>query len=1557
MRLLIVSLSFFAFQSWAQSVNNIPVSVQAQDQILPQSVKVNGGIFLMWIDKQTTTDRLQYIKLAANGLPDSLTLGEFQVPNTRIDWFHLDANSNDYFFVTWAEETNGVSALRVTKIDANGRALWNEPAKLSETSLNFRRPHVTDNLAGGCYVVWQQSNVSGGDNPNDIDLYSQQFNANGSKEWNDNAVIINKTGQQILGEITSLASALVVAWQDGNTVRLGAYSKNSGSAISDQNGIAPGTGFIMQNPKLIHVKSSASAINEEVIVVWEQAGFLNRNKEVYAQKINLNGQLRWGTGGERVSTSSNEPVSPQIVNDEQQGVIIVWQETSAPSQGIYAQRFNTNGDRLWTNSGIQLVGENGYDAAFHIAHDGQQGVYLTWADAQQGNLDIWAQHLAEDQSLDWGEEGIAVSQHNSDQTNPFANVIDDRLFITWQDYRSENNDIYAQFILGDGTLGNVDPVIYSTPIEIAFANVPYVYEIIAGDIDKDTPLTYEMVTGPNWLQIDNSGVLSGTPPVVTPTQSENVKIVVTDSRGATAAQNFMITIETDNTAPRFTSTPVIETKEDELYTYSPTAEDDDGDIVRINAKTIPGWLNFDSTQVLLSGTPLNQNVGDTVVVLLAVDEHGASVEQQFTLTVLNVNDAPVITSGLPPATAIEDSLYSFKVSAVDEDLGDQLTYSLRKAPTWLQIDAISGLLSGTPTSADVGKDSVIITVSDISGAIVVQGYELTVINTNDPPQFLSLPITTAYVDLSYKYTINVVDPDSNDVVKLSLEKGPPWLTLMENVLQGIAPATADGLQFDVQLKAEDNNGGMAQQTFKIEVSSKPDIDAPVAMVDAFVENNSWTSVDSFTVKWKNPADSGSVITTLFVKYLSSPQDSTDFDAQLNVSQSGNSEFVESILTPVTRGHVPFYCWLGDAAGNHDFRTAVQLHYKLDNTKPAQAKPIFPNNWARADTLVFQWIAATDSVSGVSGYEITLNLDETVVLPVDTMTVNGDTLTTFFPMQLDGKLFSWSIAAIDSAGNRISSTELSFTIDSVKPYLQHGFLQTASKAQDLEFLAHATDGLSGIRYVGLLYRSPGGIFSEKGMTGTGTQSESFTCILPANLISATGLEYTIFADDKAGNRTWLEEPNTGLNYKSISISSTGNAAPKTLKNEYQLVSIPFDFSAQQALPYFESIFGKYDDTKWRILKYSGTSYVELNETSFTTLNSGEGFWLITRDAKSWLTKEVNSVLTDEIVSISLQPGWNIIGSPWAWNVTPSAINVPQGVENAFWQWDNGYSIASEGMQPWRGYFILNNTSTEQQITLDFIDKTPLSKKSPIESAEELDWLLQLSIQSGTYSDKSNWFGVGDEPQHISEPPLFDKAPRLFFVEPDTKAELAVCVRSEKINNNSWTFVVDNLQPGEAQITLNELVALPTETDVFLFDVATGIEKRIDSLTPFVFMVSGTSAKRTFLIKTGSARELATEKIPNRLTLDHPWPNPYRISSDGQIKIRFGLPNEANIDLKIYNILGQLVWNSQSSSSFTAGQHAIIWNGRDFSGQQLVSGVYFIKLISGAQIAQEKLVFIR
>ncbi len=79
----------------------------------------------------------------------------------------------------------------------------------------------------------------------------------------------------------------------------------------------------------------------------------------------------------------------------------------------------------------------------------------------------------------------------------------------------------------------------------------------------------------------------------------------------------------------------------------------------------------------------------------------------------------------------------------------------------------------------------------------------------------------------------------------------------------------------------------------------------------------------------------------------------------------------------------------------------------------------------------------------------------------------------------------------------------------------------------------------------------------------------------------------------------------------------------------------------------------------------------------------------------------------------------------------------------------------------------------------------------------------------------------------------------------------------------------------------------------------------------------------------------------------YPNPFNLSTT----ISYQLPVNADVTLKVYNILGQEVQMLVNENQ-NAGSYSAIWDGKNNSGQQMGSGVYFCRLRSGNSLPETK-----
>jgi hypothetical protein len=94
------------------------------------------------------------------------------------------------------------------------------------------------------------------------------------------------------------------------------------------------------------------------------------------------------------------------------------------------------------------------------------------------------------------------------------------------------------------------------------------------------------------------------------------------------------------------------------------------------------------------------------------------------------------------------------------------------------------------------------------------------------------------------------------------------------------------------------------------------------------------------------------------------------------------------------------------------------------------------------------------------------------------------------------------------------------------------------------------------------------------------------------------------------------------------------------------------------------------------------------------------------------------------------------------------------------------------------------------------------------------------------------------------------------------------------------------------------------------------------------------------------------IPSQPFLSGSVPNPFNATTT----IRFGVPEVGGVTLTIFDVSGRrvitLVHGRREAGEFTMG-----WDGRDESGREVVSGIYFARLQAGEFTATTKMVLLR
>jgi len=295
-------------------------------------------------------------------------------------------------------------------------------------------------------------------------------------------------------------------------------------------------------------------------------------------------------------------------------------------------------------------------------------------------------------------------------------------------------------------LDNRAPTISGTPGTSVQALQTYTFTPVGSDPDGDT-LVYQINNRPRWATFNSAtGVLTGTPATTDVGTYSSLIISASDGRTTAALPAFSIVVTAaPNRAPTISGTPPTSVAAGAAYSFTPVANDPDGNNIRFSIQNRPSWATFDETTGRLSGTPGVAGTHSNIRITVTDGDLSATLPA-FSINVTGAtNRAPTI-SGTPTTSVSTGTAYSFRPTASDPD-GNTLTYSIANRPSWATFNATTGQLSGTPTSSNAGTYSnIVISVSDGSLSASLPSFAITVVQASTGSATLSWTPPTQNID-------------------------------------------------------------------------------------------------------------------------------------------------------------------------------------------------------------------------------------------------------------------------------------------------------------------------------------------------------------------------------------------------------------------------------------------------------------------------------------------------------------------------------------------------------------------------------------------------------------------------------------------------------------------------------------------------------------------------------------------------------------------------------------------------------------------------------------------
>jgi len=667
-------------------------------------------------------------------------------------------------------------------------------------------------------------------------------------------------------------------------------------------------------------------------------------------------------------------------------------------------------------------------------------------------------------------------------------------------------------------------------------------------------------------------------------------------------------------------------------------------------------------------------------------------------------------------------------------------------------------------------------------------------------------------------------------------------------------------------------------------------------------------------------------------------------------------------------------WLVDELGNEDQDSASAVTAYFDNIPPEDFHIYNPNSYDgdtfySSDKPRFEWDDMGDYPSGIKEWEIytqqTGKYGTYTHSDVTTDVDNPDIIYIDGSKELADGYYDWWTVAIDSAGNRTYSDSGHFGVDLSPPNIVHSAPLTLidENTTSPAINANFSDAASGVETGRLHYRRAG--------TGGGFVTVdllSGPVNIPGSDIKADGVEYYIDSEDKIGNYGKWPKDKAFQSVKVRTENSISTAGNLTLtggvdSSNYIFFSIPFDVG--NGLGAFKAIMDPEnegpDEFKYRLYAYNNGW-----QENPSSLTMGNGYFFIFDADKYSDVLPIQfdfgqgvSTATDPPYQINVIPGqWKFFGLPYNFNVPLSNIYTESGASlndaGTIYSWSSSWSSAGSTLQPWKGYIFKSGGDTQLNIDArgDGFGKMAESFEPDNTPMDANEWVVDIIATTGNTRDELNSVGVryiakdGYDRLDEFEPPT---VPGNITLRIDNRdRELSPDIYSKDIRKPNeeghyWDLEVYTPTNGQrTYITFEGLGYVPQEYDIFIINKTNKQALNLEWESTYRFANTGSKGylKQELRLVIGTKKfvednNAGVSLYPDAFTLSQNYPNPF----NPQTSIRMSLEEDANVDLIIYNLLGEEVTRLAMNEYRPAGYYNFIWNGRNTMGTKVSTGVYF------------------
>jgi len=337
------------------------------------------------------------------------------------------------------------------------------------------------------------------------------------------------------------------------------------------------------------------------------------------------------------------------------------------------------------------------------------------------------------------------------------------------------------------------PVITSAATAAGRQSTAFTYKIAASNF----PRTFSATGLPGGLTVNaTSGVISGTP-----SAAGNATVTLTASNGAGGGTKSLV-IAVLPQVPVISSAASANTTVGTAFSYQITAS---GSPTRYGVTSLPSGLTLNATTGRISGAPTV--IDGAYNATISATNAGGTGSKALRISLAPAR--PVITSAVT-AAAKQGTAFTYKIAATNFPR----TFSATGLPSGLTVNATSGVISGTPSTA--GNATVTLTASNGAGGGT---KSLVIAVLPQAPVITSAASANAAVGTAFSYQIIA----SGNPTRYGVTSLPSGLTL--NATTGVISGVPTIVGNATMTISASNAGGSGTKAFFLPVAKAILIDA------------------------------------------------------------------------------------------------------------------------------------------------------------------------------------------------------------------------------------------------------------------------------------------------------------------------------------------------------------------------------------------------------------------------------------------------------------------------------------------------------------------------------------------------------------------------------------------------------------------------------------------------------------------------------------------------------------------------------------------------------------